>query len=180
MAAEKAELWNRWKRVGALRRLGEHLANLHRLLITSWSRTGGSKPQQRRLTHVLHRSVETAAESSPSARCFTGRLNVRFSNRALMSSSQFLWHGIGRVLAWVKLLFAVGTGGIQPLQASVGRCGEPGFWTCFYAQQTDTASSRPRPRRDAPFEVGVSGYFMTLLPPYPSGTGCHRATCGGG
>ena len=106
--------------------------------------------------------------------------NVRFSNRALMSSSQFLWHCIGRVLAWVKLLFAVGTGGIQPLQASVGRCGEPGLWTCFYAQQTYTASSRPRPRRDAPFGVGVSGYFMTLLPPYPSGTGCHRATYGGG
>ena len=45
------------------------------------------------------------------------KLNVRFSNRALMSSSHGLWHIIGRVLAWVTLLFAVGTGGIQPLQA---------------------------------------------------------------
>jgi hypothetical protein len=43
--------------------------------------------------------------------------NVRFSNRALMSSSLVLWHSLGRVLAWVTLLFAVGTGGIQPLQA---------------------------------------------------------------
>jgi hypothetical protein len=40
-----------------------------------------------------------------------------FSNRALMSSSHCLWHIIGRVLAWVTLLFAVGTGGVQPLQA---------------------------------------------------------------
>jgi hypothetical protein len=50
-----------------------------------------------------------------------GRLHkvrdVRFSNRALMSSSLVLWHSLGRVLAWVTLLFAVGTGGIQPLQA---------------------------------------------------------------
>ena len=35
---------------------------------------------------------------------------VRFSNRALMSSSHCLWHITGRVLAWVTLLFAVGTG----------------------------------------------------------------------
>ena len=27
-----------------------------------------------------------------------------------MSSSAVLWHGVGRVLAWVTLLFAVGTG----------------------------------------------------------------------
>jgi hypothetical protein len=33
----------------------------------------------------------------------------RFSNRALMSSSHCLWHITGRVLAWVTLLFAVGT-----------------------------------------------------------------------
>ncbi len=39
-----------------------------------------------------------------------------------MSSSHGLWHAVGRVLAWVTLLFAVGTGGIQPLQASVKRC----------------------------------------------------------
>ncbi len=76
-------------------------------------------------------------------------MNVCFSNRALMSSSHCLWHIIGRVLAWVTLLFAVGTGGIQPLQALVGRCGEPSFWACFKAQRTYTASSRPRPRRDA-------------------------------
>jgi hypothetical protein len=45
------------------------------------------------------------------------KFHVRFSNRALMSSSLGLWHIVGRVLAWVTLLFAVGTGGIQPLQA---------------------------------------------------------------
>jgi hypothetical protein len=43
--------------------------------------------------------------------------DVCFSNRALMSSFHCLWHIIGRVLAWVTLLFAVGTGAIQPLQA---------------------------------------------------------------
>jgi hypothetical protein len=42
---------------------------------------------------------------------------VRFSNRALMSSTSVLWHYFGRVLAWVTLLFAVVTGGIQSLQA---------------------------------------------------------------
>jgi hypothetical protein len=42
-----------------------------------------------------------------------------------------LWHSVGRVLAWVTLLFAVGTDCGQPLQALVGRFGEPGFWTCF-------------------------------------------------
>jgi hypothetical protein len=36
-----------------------------------------------------------------------------------MSSPHSLWHIIGRVLAWVTLLFAVGTGAIQPLQALV-------------------------------------------------------------
>ncbi len=46
----------------------------------------------------------------------------RFSNRALMSSSYGLWHIVGRVLAWATLLFAVGAGRIQPLQALVGRC----------------------------------------------------------
>jgi hypothetical protein len=35
-------------------------------------------------------------------------LNVSFSNRALMSSTCVLWHSVGRVLAWVTLLFAVG------------------------------------------------------------------------
>jgi hypothetical protein len=43
--------------------------------------------------------------------------DVRFSNRALMSSLSVLWHSVGRVLAWVTLLFAVGTGSSQPLQA---------------------------------------------------------------
>ena len=62
------------------------------------------------------------------------------------------------------------------MQALVGRCGEPGFGTCFKAQQTYTASSRPRPRRDASFGVGGSCYFMTLLPPYPIGTECRRST----
>ena len=32
-----------------------------------------------------------------------------------MSSYQCLWHCVGRVLAWVTLLFAVGTGCGQPL-----------------------------------------------------------------
>ena len=36
---------------------------LNRLFITSWPRTGGSKPQQRGLTKVLHRPVEIAARS---------------------------------------------------------------------------------------------------------------------
>ena len=63
-----------------------------------------------------------------------------------MSSSHCLWHIIGRVLAWVMLLFAVGISAIQPLQALVGRFGEPSFWACFKAQRTYTASSRPRPR----------------------------------
>ena len=44
-------------------------------------------------------------------------LKVCFSNRALMSSSHCLWHANGRVLAWVTLLYAVGTGTFQPLQA---------------------------------------------------------------
>jgi len=59
------------------------------------------------------------------------RTKFRFSNRALMSSSHCLWHITGRVLAWVKLLFAVGSGTIQPLQALVRRCGEPCSWACF-------------------------------------------------
>ena len=84
-----------------------------------------------------------------------------------MSSSAVLWHCVGRVLAWVTLLFAVGTGGIQPLQALVGRFGEPGFWTCFEAQRTYTASSRPRPRRDASFGVGVESLFHDLTPCVP-------------
>jgi len=50
----------------------------------------------------------------PGFACFA---NVRFSNRALMSSLSVLWHSLGRVLAWVTLLFAVGTGSSQPLQA---------------------------------------------------------------
>jgi len=36
---------------------------LNRLFITSWPRTGGSKPQQRGLTKVLHRPVEIAVVS---------------------------------------------------------------------------------------------------------------------
>jgi len=32
--------------------------------------------------------------------------NVRFSNRALMSSLSVLWHSLGRVLEWVTLHFA--------------------------------------------------------------------------
>ena len=54
------------------------------------------------------------------------------------------------------------------------------FWTCFRAQQSFSASSRPRPRQDASFGVGGSCYFMTLLPPYPIGTECRRSTFGGG
>jgi hypothetical protein len=46
-----------------------------------------------------------------------------------MSSSNGLWHIVGRVLAWVTLLFAVGTGGIQPLQVSIGQCEEAFFKT---------------------------------------------------
>ncbi len=38
----------------------------NRLFITSWPRTGGSKPQQRGLTKVLHRPVEIAVVSGPS------------------------------------------------------------------------------------------------------------------
>jgi hypothetical protein len=38
-----------------------------------------------------------------------GRGKTSFSNRALMSSSRCLWHSFGRVLAWVTLLFAVGS-----------------------------------------------------------------------
>jgi len=47
----------------------------------------------------------------------SGLVKFCFSNRVLMSSSHCLWHINGRVLAWVTLLFAVGTGGVQPLQA---------------------------------------------------------------
>ena len=39
---------------------------LNRLFITSWPRTGGSKPQQRGLTKVLHRPVEIARKSGRS------------------------------------------------------------------------------------------------------------------
>jgi hypothetical protein len=35
---------------------------------------------------------------------FSFLANVRFSNRALMSSYQCLWHSVGRVLAWVTPL----------------------------------------------------------------------------
>jgi len=37
-----------------------------------------------------------------------------------MSSSHCLWHAIGRVLAWVTLLFAVDTGH-YPVAAGIGR-----------------------------------------------------------
>jgi len=47
-------------------------------------------------------------------------MNDGFSNRALMSSSHRLWHIIGRVLAWVTLLFAVGAG-YWPAAAGIGR-----------------------------------------------------------
>jgi hypothetical protein len=36
---------------------------LNRLFITSWPRTGGSRPQERGVTHVLRRPVETATQS---------------------------------------------------------------------------------------------------------------------
>jgi hypothetical protein len=37
-----------------------------------------------------------------------------------MSSSRGLWHITGRVLAWVTLLFAVGTG-YSPVAAGIGQ-----------------------------------------------------------
>ena len=40
---------------------------LNRLFISSWPRTGGSKPQQRGLTKVLHRPVEIATHSGLSS-----------------------------------------------------------------------------------------------------------------
>ena len=38
---------------------------LNRLFITSWPRTGGSRPQERGVTHVLRRPIETAVVSGP-------------------------------------------------------------------------------------------------------------------
>jgi len=56
-------------------------------------------------------------------------LNVRFSNRTLMSRFHCSGHITGRVLVWVTLLFAVGTGRLQPPQALVGRCEFSGLET---------------------------------------------------
>ena len=55
----------------------------------------------------------------------------------------------------------------QPLQALVGRFGEPGFRTCFKAQQPYSASSRPRPRRDATVGVGAESLVHQLAPSVP-------------
>ena len=49
MAAEKAELWNRWKRSGAPKSIGRAFGepSLHRLFIISWSRKGIETPAER-------------------------------------------------------------------------------------------------------------------------------------
>ena len=70
---------------------------LNRLFITSWPRTGGSRPQERGVTHVLHRPVEIAGKSG---RLFTpesAEIRVRFRPKPDIENSS-RWASLNPVL----------------------------------------------------------------------------------